>query len=100
MTDNLKQLRYIEERLRVFFDNHQEIKRQLEALKKECERLRQENQRLSEAIAEKEQQLAVVRLAKTFSEAENDHTIRKEELKKKIEAMIKEIDNCVSLLNQ
>jgi chromosome segregation ATPase len=97
--DNAQQkLQAIEQKVKLLLDKYHNLKAANETLKTDNEVLKTNQVSQKERIAELENQLNVLKLAKSVSSGtENDSD--RAELKRKINEMMKEIDNCVGLLN-
>jgi TATA-binding protein-associated factor Taf7 len=98
MSVQLQQLETIEQNVKMLLEKTKKLNADNELLKQENELLKSNSVSQKEKITELENQLNVLKLAKSISSGtENDHN--RAELKRKINEMVKEIDMCVGLLN-
>jgi phage shock protein A len=98
MNEALLLLKDIEAKVKILLEKNRTLQSEYETLKQEYVLLKTTNELQKEKIAELENQLKIIKLAKTVA-GDTDNDAQRAELKRKIDEMIKEIDHCVALLN-
>jgi hypothetical protein len=98
MSSQQEKLQLIEQKVKTLMQKHATLEKAYEAQNRENEMMKQETVSQKEKIKELENQLNVLKLAKSVSSGNGNDSDRAE-LKRKINEMVKEIDMCVGLLN-
>ncbi len=97
MKSSLQQLEAIHHKINRLLQQNNELNTANNQLKEENFMLKKLLKEKDEMLSENENQLQMLKLAKSVSASGNEQD--KIELKKKINELIKEIDHCVGLLN-
>jgi predicted nucleic acid-binding Zn-ribbon protein len=97
MKSSLQQLEAIQHKINRLLQQNKELNTANNQLKEENFMLKKLLKEKDEMLIENENQLQMLKLAKSVSASSNEQD--KIELKKKINELIKEIDHCVGLLN-
>jgi len=84
----------IEYKIKQTIERFNEYKIENNILKEENQQLKDENDELNQTIDDLQEKLKLVSITQTFLKKED-----KEETKKKINDLVREIDNCITLLN-
>ncbi|MCO5234831.1 MAG: hypothetical protein M9933_01075 [Chitinophagaceae bacterium] len=85
----------VNEKLQLLVKQYQALQKENERLKQELEQRGLREQEMTEKITRLQQQMEIARVYSGQTEGDNTH----KELEKRINAYIKEIDQCIALLS-
>ncbi|MBK7036636.1 MAG: hypothetical protein IPH42_09905 [Bacteroidetes bacterium] len=96
-----EQLQNIKSNLDRLLRNYHAIKNENDILKNQLDAQRKSTQDKNKKIEELEKQIELMKTVQTIAEGTNGEESNpgKAEMKKKINELIKEVDNCIALLN-